>query len=141
MANPRVFFDMTVGGAPAGRIVMELYANEVPKTAENFRTLCTSWRRPARRASRSGGRFQKTPSRSTTGSSTTTSSPAPGSRARATGSWSCSAPARDPATTRPLCRAPTGRINFFDAICWWLGSRMDAICWCSGSRMLATSTD
>uniref|UniRef100_A0A804PHY0 Peptidyl-prolyl cis-trans isomerase n=1 Tax=Zea mays TaxID=4577 RepID=A0A804PHY0_MAIZE len=28
MANPRVFFDMTVGGAPAGRIVMELYANE-----------------------------------------------------------------------------------------------------------------
>ncbi|EES05164.1 hypothetical protein BDA96_04G173000 [Sorghum bicolor] len=41
MANPRVFFDMTVGGAAAGRIVMELYANEVPKTAENFRALCT----------------------------------------------------------------------------------------------------
>jgi peptidylprolyl isomerase len=41
MANPRVFFDMTVGGAPAGRIVMELYANEVPRTAENFRALCT----------------------------------------------------------------------------------------------------
>lgn len=41
MANPRVFFDMKVGGAPAGRIVMELYANEVPKTAENFRALCT----------------------------------------------------------------------------------------------------
>jgi cyclophilin family peptidyl-prolyl cis-trans isomerase len=45
MANPRVFFDMTVGGAPAGRIMMELYANEVPKTMENFRALCTSWRR------------------------------------------------------------------------------------------------
>ncbi|KAG2648124.1 peptidyl-prolyl cis-trans isomerase-like [Panicum virgatum] len=41
MANPRVFFDMAIGGAPAGRIVMELYANEVPRTAENFRALCT----------------------------------------------------------------------------------------------------
>ncbi|KAG6410878.1 hypothetical protein SASPL_128951 [Salvia splendens] len=41
MANPKVFFDMTVGGAPAGRIVMELYADVVPKTAENFRALCT----------------------------------------------------------------------------------------------------
>jgi peptidylprolyl isomerase len=39
--NPRVYFDMTIGGAPAGRIVMELYASEVPKTAENFRALCT----------------------------------------------------------------------------------------------------
>ncbi|XP_074576386.1 peptidyl-prolyl cis-trans isomerase [Curcuma longa] len=41
MANPRVFFDMSVGGAPAGRIVMELYADVVPRTAENFRALCT----------------------------------------------------------------------------------------------------
>ncbi|XP_062218007.1 peptidyl-prolyl cis-trans isomerase [Phragmites australis] len=40
-SNPRVFFDMTVGGQPAGRIVMELYASEVPRTAENFRALCT----------------------------------------------------------------------------------------------------
>ncbi|CAM0947552.1 unnamed protein product [Alopecurus aequalis] len=40
-ANPRVFFDMTIGGAAAGRIVMELYADEVPRTAENFRALCT----------------------------------------------------------------------------------------------------
>ncbi|XBH81718.1 hypothetical protein VPH35_107235 [Triticum aestivum] len=36
-----VFFDVTIGGAPAGRIVMELFAKDVPKTAENFRALCT----------------------------------------------------------------------------------------------------
>jgi len=41
MANPKVFFDMTIGSASAGRIVMELYADTVPKTAENFRCLCT----------------------------------------------------------------------------------------------------
>lgn len=41
MANPKVFFDMTIGDAPAGRIIMELYADSVPKTAENFRCLCT----------------------------------------------------------------------------------------------------
>jgi peptidylprolyl isomerase len=36
-----VFFDMTIGGQPAGRVVYELYADTVPKTAENFRALCT----------------------------------------------------------------------------------------------------
>merc|ERR1711908_19025 len=41
MSKPRVFFDMTIGGAAAGRIVMELRADVVPKTAENFRALCT----------------------------------------------------------------------------------------------------
>ena len=41
MGNPTVFFDMTVGGAPAGRIVMELFADTTPRTAENFRALCT----------------------------------------------------------------------------------------------------
>merc|ERR1712083_483404 len=35
------FFDMTIGGAPAGRIVMELDQDIVPKTCENFRCLCT----------------------------------------------------------------------------------------------------
>src|SRR6478672_1907699 len=40
-ANPKVFFDVTIGGKPAGRIVMELRADVAPKTAENFRALCT----------------------------------------------------------------------------------------------------
>merc|ERR1712203_1262568 len=41
MGNPRCFFDVTIGGNAAGRIVMELRADVVPKTAENFRALCT----------------------------------------------------------------------------------------------------
>ncbi len=41
MTNPRVFFDISIGGAPAGRVVFELFADVVPKTAENFRALCT----------------------------------------------------------------------------------------------------
>eukprot|EP00927_Polykrikos_kofoidii_P005154 TRINITY_DN12051_c0_g1_i1.p1 TRINITY_DN12051_c0_g1~~TRINITY_DN12051_c0_g1_i1.p1 ORF type:complete len:185 (-),score=34.75 TRINITY_DN12051_c0_g1_i1:137-691(-) len=40
-ANPKVFFDVTLGGAKSGRIVMELRKDIVPKTAENFRALCT----------------------------------------------------------------------------------------------------
>mmetsp|Transcript_63298 Transcript_63298/g.117772 ORF Transcript_63298/g.117772 Transcript_63298/m.117772 type:complete len:174 (+) Transcript_63298:115-636(+) len=40
-ANPRVFFDMTIGGTAAGRIEMELRSDTCPKTAENFRALCT----------------------------------------------------------------------------------------------------
>jgi len=41
VANPRVFFDITFNDAPAGRIVFELFADVTPKTAENFRQLCT----------------------------------------------------------------------------------------------------
>ena len=37
----QVFFDMSIGGQPAGRIEMTLRADVVPKTAENFRCLCT----------------------------------------------------------------------------------------------------
>ncbi|KAD6796396.1 hypothetical protein E3N88_07292 [Mikania micrantha] len=39
MANPKVSFDMTVGGSPTGQIMMELFANIAPKTADNFHTL------------------------------------------------------------------------------------------------------
>ena len=40
--NPRVFFDITINGKSCkDPIVMELFANIVPKTAENFRCLCT----------------------------------------------------------------------------------------------------
>ncbi|XP_053316195.1 peptidyl-prolyl cis-trans isomerase D [Spea bombifrons] len=40
-ANPRVFIDVEVGGEHVGRVVVELFADIVPKTAENFRALCT----------------------------------------------------------------------------------------------------
>lgn len=36
-----VFFDVTVGSTEIGRILIELYADVVPRTAENFRQFCT----------------------------------------------------------------------------------------------------
>ena len=39
--NPRVFFDITIGSRAAGRIIIELFYDITPKTAENFRGLCT----------------------------------------------------------------------------------------------------
>lgn len=38
--KPRVFFDITIGDEAAGRIVMLLRGDVVPKTADNFRQLC-----------------------------------------------------------------------------------------------------
>lgn len=38
---PRVFFKVSANSKPLGKIVMELRNDVVPKTAENFRALCT----------------------------------------------------------------------------------------------------
>ena len=41
MDNPRTFLEIEIGDDPPERIVMSLYADIVPRTAENFRALCT----------------------------------------------------------------------------------------------------
>merc|ERR1712137_958552 len=44
MSNPRVFLDISIGDKEIGRVVFELFADVVPKTAENFRVLCSGER-------------------------------------------------------------------------------------------------
>lgn len=41
MVRLRCFLDISIGGELEGRIVVELYKDVVPRTAENFRALCT----------------------------------------------------------------------------------------------------
>mmetsp|Transcript_23159 Transcript_23159/g.52242 ORF Transcript_23159/g.52242 Transcript_23159/m.52242 type:complete len:119 (-) Transcript_23159:576-932(-) len=40
-SNPFVFLEIEIGGKYLGRIEIELKADAAPKTAENFRLLCT----------------------------------------------------------------------------------------------------
>nr|BBE07974.1 cyclophilin [Paulinella micropora] len=40
-SNPRLYMDISIGRSKAGRIVLEVFKDVVPKTAENFRALCT----------------------------------------------------------------------------------------------------
>lgn len=42
--NPRCFLDLVSNGSKLGRLEIELRADVVPKTAENFRLLCTGQR-------------------------------------------------------------------------------------------------
>lgn len=37
----RCFFDIAISGTSVGRVVFEIFSDVVPKTAENFRALCT----------------------------------------------------------------------------------------------------
>lgn len=39
--NPIVYFDIAIASVKIGRVVIELFKDKVPKTAENFRALCT----------------------------------------------------------------------------------------------------
>ncbi|KAG2736046.1 hypothetical protein G9P44_000136 [Scheffersomyces stipitis] len=41
MENPVVFFDINIDDQPLGRVKIELYADQLPRTSENFRQFCT----------------------------------------------------------------------------------------------------
>lgn len=41
MGRPRCYLDISIGEELEGRVVVELYNDIVPRTAENFRALCT----------------------------------------------------------------------------------------------------
>lgn len=45
LINPMVFFDDSIGGQEGGHMKTELFADIVPKTAENFRQFCTEFRK------------------------------------------------------------------------------------------------
>ena len=58
---PRVFFDLVCGNELLGRLVIELWPDKAPKSAENFRALCTGERGVSKRSRRTlhyeGSRF------------------------------------------------------------------------------------
>ncbi|KAA0147108.1 hypothetical protein FNF29_07598 [Cafeteria roenbergensis] len=41
MPRPVVYMDLSIGSSAAGRVLFELFSDTVPRTAENFRQLCT----------------------------------------------------------------------------------------------------
>lgn len=41
MKNPLVFLSIRIGDKNKGKMIIELFKDKVPKTAENFRALCT----------------------------------------------------------------------------------------------------
>jgi cyclophilin family peptidyl-prolyl cis-trans isomerase len=41
MASSNVYFKISIGGADAGNLVFKLFDETTPKTAQNFRALCT----------------------------------------------------------------------------------------------------
>ncbi|KAI0795875.1 cyclophilin-like domain-containing protein [Abortiporus biennis] len=60
--RPVVFMDIQIGETPAGRMKMELFSDIVPKTAENFRQLCTGeYRINSRPQGYKGATFHRVP--------------------------------------------------------------------------------
>eukprot|EP00823_Brevimastigomonas_motovehiculus_P000743 TRINITY_DN10957_c0_g1_i1.p1 TRINITY_DN10957_c0_g1~~TRINITY_DN10957_c0_g1_i1.p1 ORF type:complete len:196 (+),score=42.54 TRINITY_DN10957_c0_g1_i1:34-588(+) len=55
--NPICYFDISIDGKAVGRIEMELRADVVPKTVENFRCLCTAESKYEQEASYKGSKF------------------------------------------------------------------------------------
>ena len=41
LSRDKVYFGISIGGDPVGRIVMKLYFDVVPRTADNFKCLCS----------------------------------------------------------------------------------------------------
>ncbi|XP_011880005.1 PREDICTED: peptidyl-prolyl cis-trans isomerase D [Vollenhovia emeryi] len=50
--NPVVFLDIAVGPEKVGRVIIELFNDHVPRTAENFRALCTGEKGEGTRAAK-----------------------------------------------------------------------------------------
>jgi peptidyl-prolyl cis-trans isomerase B (cyclophilin B) len=55
----KVFFDMTIGGEKAGRIVIGLFGKTVPKTAKNFKTLAEGTEKDGTTLTYKGSKFHR----------------------------------------------------------------------------------